>query len=874
VGIKNLTPAMRQYLEVKERHKDCIIFFRMGDFYEMFFEDAVTASKVLEITLTSRNKGKEDSIPLCGFPYHAASSYIAKLIDRGFKVAICEQVEDPKEAKGIVKREVVRIVTPGLVVESSNLEAKANNFLAGFAVSDGSVGLAFIDISTGEFWVTESDDGELLINEISGLDFREVIAGEELRGREFFRAFMRGKDGCMIDYLPPEYFSCDDGQALFGEYFHRDQLEGIDFDTHRAMSQAACAVLRYVRETQKEGLGHINEIRWYPLKGYLLMDDTARRNLELFTTIQENRKAGSLFHVLDKTVTSMGGRRLRWWLTYPLIDTGKIRDRLIAVAETKDKHHERETLRSLLAGVYDMERLGSRVSMGLANARDLISLKHSLQSIPAISEEISHWDAPLIAHIHASLDGLPDVVDLLDGAIVEDPPMTIREGYMMKGGFDAELDELILASTDGKRWIASLEEEEKKRTGIQTLKVGFNNIFGYYIEVTKANSHLVPDGYVRKQTLVNAERYINEDLKHYESLVLNAEERRKKREYDLFIDVRDSVGREIRRIQQTASALADLDALVSLAEVAERNNYCCPRVSDDDAISITDGRHPVVEGINLDGVFVPNDTSMDCEGNRFLIITGPNMAGKSTYIRQVAIIVLMAQMGSFVPAGRADIGIVDKIFTRVGASDSLARGQSTFMVEMTEVATILRNATKRSLILLDEVGRGTSTFDGLSIAWAVAEYIHDSEGLGARTLFATHYHELIDLARTREGVRNFSIAVKEWGEDIIFLRKIIEGGTNRSYGIQVARLAGVPDPVISRAKEVLRNLEQDELDERGIPRIAGGKVSDRKSAMEQLSLFAREEHPVVSEIRDLDPHTMTPIDALNKIDEWKKKIKG
>ncbi len=865
---------MRQYLDVKAQHKDCIIFFRMGDFYEMFFEDAVTASKVLEITLTSRNKGKEDSIPLCGFPYHAASSYIAKLIDKGFKVAICEQVEDPKEAKGIVRREVVRIVTPGLVVESSNLEAKENNFFAGFAINGGSIGLAFTDISTGEFWVTESNDADLLLNEISGLDFREVIAEEDLKGDTFFKNFIRGKDGCLVDYLPSEYFSLDGSQTLFKEYFHQDQLDTINFEKKRAMSQAACAVLRYVKETQKEGLGHINEIRWYPLKSYLLLDDTARRNLELFATIQGNKKAGSLFHVLDKTVTSMGGRRLRWWLTYPLVDTGKIRERLIAVAEIKDKHHEREALRKLLSRVYDMERLGSRVAMGIANARDLVSLKHSLQSIPPVREEISQLESPLITEIRSSLDEMPDIVGLLEGAIVEDPPMTIREGYILKEGFDGELDELILASTDGKRWIASLEEEERKKTGIHTLKVGFNNVFGYYIEVTRANSHMVPDEYVRKQTLVNAERYINEDLKKYESLVLNAEERRKSREYDLFIEIREQVGKEIRRIQQTASHIADLDALVSLAEVAEQNNYCCPKITDDDGIYIKDGRHPVVEGINLEGVFVPNDTSMDCENNRLLIITGPNMAGKSTYIRQVAIIVLMAQMGSFVPAGTAEIGVADKIFTRVGASDSLAKGQSTFMVEMTEVATILKNATQRSLILLDEVGRGTSTFDGLSIAWAVAEYIHDSEGLGARTLFATHYHELTDLARTREGVKNYSIAVKEWGEDIIFLRKIIEGGTNRSYGIQVARLAGVPETVVARAKEVLKNLEKGELDDMGIPRLAGGRVSDKKSGMAQLSLFAEEENPVLKELKTIDPFNMTPMEALKKIDEWKKKIQG
>lgn len=874
MGIKNLTPAMRQYLDVKERHKDCIIFFRMGDFYEMFFEDAVTASRVLEITLTSRNKGKEDSIPLCGFPYHAASSYISKLIDNGFKVAICEQVEDPKEAKGIVKREVVRIVTPGLVVDSSNLEAKENNFFAGFAVTDGTIGLAFIDISTGEFRVTEADDEKLLLNEISGLDFREVIAGDELEKSAFLKAFIRQKDACMINYLPSDYFSVDGAASLFKEYFHQDQLDKIDFENKRAMSAAACAVLRYVRETQKEGFGHINEMRWYPLNNYLILDDTARRNLELFATIQGNRKAGSLFHVLDETVTSMGGRRLRWWLNYPLVDTGKIKERLIAVSEIKERHHERGALRKLLSGVYDIERLGSRVAIGIANARDMVSLKNSLKSVPAIKEEISQSESPLISEIDASLDDMPDIADLIEGAIAEDPPMTIREGNIIKEGFDSELDELILASTDGKRWIASLEAKERKRTGINTLKVGFNNVFGYYIEVTKANAALVPDEYVRKQTLVNAERYINEDLKKYESIVLNAEERRKNREYDLFVKVRESVGREIKRIQKTASGIADLDALVSLAEVAERNNYCCPKITDEDRIEIKDGRHPVVERMNPEGVFVPNDTGMDCENNRFLIITGPNMAGKSTYIRQVAIIVLMAQMGSFVPAGKAEIGVVDKIFTRVGASDSLARGQSTFMVEMTEVATILENATKKSLILLDEVGRGTSTFDGLSIAWAVAEYIHDSEDLGARTLFATHYHELTDLARTREGVKNYSIAVKEWGDDIIFLRKIIEGGTNRSYGIQVARLAGVPENVVSRAKEVLKNLEKGELDDMGIPRLAGGKVSDKKSGMAQLSLFAEEENPVLKEIKGIDPYDMTPMEALKKIDEWKRKVKG
>lgn len=873
MGIKDLTPAMRQYLEVKEKHQDCIIFFRMGDFYEMFFEDAVTASKVLEITLTSRNKGKENSIPLCGVPYHAASSYIAKLIDKGFKVAVCEQVEDPKEAKGIVKRAVVRVVTPGLVVDSLNLEEKENNFLAGFAATEGTIGLAFIDISTGEFWVTEADDEKLLLSEISGLNFREVIAEDRLKKSAFFKSFVRMKDS-YVNYLSSDYFVVDDAASFFTEYFDQGQLDKIDFEHKKTMSAAACAVLRYVKETQKEGFGHINTIKWYPLSTYLILDDTARRNLEIFSTIQENRKVGSLFHVLDQTVTSMGGRRLRWWLNYPLVDTEKIKERLLAVSEIKEGHHEREALRTLLSDVYDIERLGSKISIGIANARDLVSLKNSLLMVPAIQEEISHMESAVISEIYSSLDNMPDVVDLIDRAIKEDPPMTVREGNIIREGFDGELDELILASTDGKRWIASLETQERKKTGINTLKVGFNNVFGYYIEVTKANAHMVPDDYVRKQTLVNAERYINEDLKKYESVVLNAEEKRKNREYELFAAVREKVGREIKRIQWTASNIAELDALVSLAEVAERNNYCCPKITDEDGIDIRDGRHPVVEQMNRGDVFVPNDTTLDCGNNRLLIITGPNMAGKSTYIRQVAIIVLMAQMGSFVPASKAEIGVVDRIFTRVGASDSLTRGQSTFMVEMTEVATILENATPKSLILLDEVGRGTSTFDGLSIAWAVAEYIHDSEDLGARTLFATHYHELTDLGRTREGVKNYSVAVKEWGEDIIFLRKIIEGGTNRSYGIQVARLAGVPEHVIARAKEVLKNLERGELDEMGVPRIARGRKSKKGTGMTQLSLFVEEDNHILRELKSIDPYNITPMDALNKITEWKKRIRG
>ncbi|MBW2544359.1 MAG: DNA mismatch repair protein MutS [Deltaproteobacteria bacterium] len=873
--MKNLTPAMRQYLEIKEAHRDCIIFFRMGDFYEMFFEDAEIASRVLEITLTSRNKGKENAIPLCGVPWHAASAYISKLIENGHKVAICEQMEDPKDAKGIVKREVVRIVTPGLVVDSDNLSAKENNFLAGISALDGSFGLAFVDISTGEFRVTESDDREAFLDEIAGLEFREVVVREDLKESDLMEAFAIRSGDCSISFLPSDYFSVEGASDLIDEFF--SEKREVDFDGHPAMTGAAGAVLRYVKETQKDRLNHINDVLWYDITNYLVLDDTAKKNLELFATIQGGRKRGSLFHVLDETTTAMGGRKLRWWLNYPLVDPDRIRIRLAAVSEIKEEHLLRENLRASLAGIYDLERLGSRVSMGVANGRDLLALGRSLRLIPAIKDTISELESSLISSICGELDDMPDVADLIGVAIVDDPPVTIRDGYVIKKGYDDELDKLISLCTDGKKWIAAMEGRERKRTGIGGLKVGFNNVFGYYIEVTKANSDMVPEDYVRKQTLVNAERYINQELKEYEVLVLGAEERRKKREYELFVDIRERIAREIMRIQRTASRLADLDAIASLAEVAEMYNYCCPRVNDEDMIKIKGGRHPVVERMNPNGGFVPNDTLLDRSGNRFLIITGPNMAGKSTYIRQTAVIVLMAQMGSFVPADEAEIGIVDRIFTRVGAGDSLSGGQSTFMVEMTEVAGILKNASLRSLILLDEVGRGTSTFDGLSIAWAVSEHIHDPDKLGARTLFATHYHELTDLARTMDGVRNLSIAVKEWGDRVIFLRTIVEGGTNRSYGIEVARLAGVHEDVISRAREVLGNLEKGELDEIGMPRIARGKPSRKGGNVGQLDLFAGEENPdmsgLINELKGLDVLNMTPMEALGKISEWQKMVK-
>jgi len=868
--VKNLTPAMRQYLEIKETHRDCILFFRMGDFYEMFFEDAEIASKALGITLTSRNKNKEDAIPLCGVPWHAASSYISKLIENGYKVAVCEQMEDPKNVKGIVKREVVRIITPGLVVDSDNLSAKENNFLAGISMCDDAFGLAFADISTGEFRVTESDDRAVFLDEVARLDFREIVVREVLKESDLVKVLTGRFPGCSISYVSSDYFSAEGASDLIDEFFGVDRA--ADFKEHPAMTSAAGAVLRYVRETQKDKLNHINNVLRYDIRNYLVLDDTAKRNLELFATIQGGRKRGSLFHVLDHTTTAMGGRKLRWWLNYPLVDPDKIKTRLAAVSEIRDDHLLREKLRSSLAGIYDLERLGGKVSMGVANGRDLLALGRSLRLIPAIKDTVSSLESPLIMDIYNDLDEMHDVADLISKAIEDDPPVSIRDGYMIRGGYDDELDKLISLCTDGKKWIAAMEAKERKRTGIGNLKVSFNNVFGYYIEVTRANSDMVPGDYVRKQTLVNAERYINQELKEYESLVLGAEERRKIKEYELFVEIREQIAREITRIQQTASRLADLDALASLAEVAELYNYCCPRVNDNDLINIKGGRHPVVERMNPDGGFVPNDTLLDRAGNRFLIITGPNMAGKSTYIRQTAILVLMAQMGSFVPADEAEIGIVDRIFTRVGAGDSLSGGQSTFMVEMTEVADILKNASSKSLILLDEVGRGTSTFDGLSIAWAVAEHIHDPNKLGARTLFATHYHELTDLARTLDGVRNLSVAVKEWGDKVIFLRTIVEGGTNRSYGIEVARLAGVHEDVVLRAREVLKNLERGELDEVGMPKIARGKTS-RKGNAGQLNLFVDEESRLVRELKELDIMNMTPMEALTIIIEWQKKVK-
>jgi DNA mismatch repair protein MutS len=874
----DLTPAMRQYLDIKSRYPDCILLFRMGDFYEMFFEDAVTAAKVLDITLTSRNKGKEDSIPLCGFPYHAVSSYLAKLIDAGFKAAICEQVEDPKLAKGVVKREVVRVVTPGLVVDADNLDAKENNFLAAICLHENRFGLAFADISTGEFRVAESDQTEWMLMELGGLSFREILIEQKtaesrlLKGLKGQNSILSPAKGCRINLFGADYFDLDAAAGRLKRYFETDMLAQTGLDRHPAMTCAAGAILRYIEETQKDQLRHINRIERYETDDYLVLDDIAKRNLELFRTITDNRKEGSLFHVLDQTVTALGGRRLRWWLSYPLVNPERIRERLAAVAEIKDRHLLRENLRRTLKNVHDIERLGARIAMGLANGRDLVALKTSLQALPEIRGIVRELDSPLLRSLDAALDEMPDLRVRIEKTITDDPPLTLREGGLIREGVDPELDRLTTAMRDGKKWIAALEDRERRRTGISSLKVGFNQVFGYYIEITRANADSAPADYIRKQTLVNAERYINQELKEYEDTVLNAQERAREREYDLFIALRTDIANEIKRLQKTAAALSDLDALTALAEAAERYNYCCPVVDGEDIIDITDGRHPVVERMGLADGFVPNDCRLDLEQNRLLVITGPNMAGKSTYIRQCALITLMAQMGGFVPAARARIGVADRIFTRIGAADSLSRGQSTFMVEMNEVANILKHATRRSLIILDEVGRGTSTFDGVSIAWAVAEHLHDDARLGSRTLFATHYHQLTELEAAKPGVKNFNIAVKEWGNRIIFLRKIVAGGTNRSYGIQVARIAGVPDEVIARASEILSNLEKGEIDEAGMPRIARSKRQARADR-NQLSLFIDDENLIINEIIETDILNLTPVEALNRLSRWQEKLK-
>jgi len=838
-GGERVTPMIQQYLQVKEGYPDAILFYRMGDFYEMFFEDARIAAKVLDIALTSRDKDKPDPVPMCGVPYHSASSYIAKLIQAGYKVAICEQVEDPKDAKGLVRREVVRVVTPGLLLEPETLVSDENNHLAGIFPMGECFGISTLDLSTGEFRVTEVQGERALQSEGERIGPREVLLPEGAQEREGLKRCLAAWRPAVVNVRPASDFDLGRCTRLLTEHFGVLSMEGFGCAEMHAGLCAAGAVLRYARQTQGGDLPHVRALLPYRLQDHMVLDDWTRRNLELFESLQDRSRRGTLIWVMDRTCTAMGGRKLKRWISYPLVDPQAIEERLDAVEELVRQNDGRELLREKLRGIQDMERLLSRISMGTATARDLVALKDSLKAIPWIRRAMERFRSPLLSAVREGLDLMEDVVAWIGETLVDDPPPGLKEGGLIRQGVDPRLDELIEISREGKGYIARMESRERQRTGIPTLKIGFNRVFGYYIEVSKVQSKSVPPDYVRKQTLVNAERYVNEELKQYEMKVTGAEEKRIALEYRIFVQLRERVASQAPRIQETAESLAQLDVLASLAQTALENRYVRPRLDDSNGLWIRDGRHPVVERMDLQERFVPNDLVMDPAGTRMIILTGPNMAGKSTYLRQNALIVLMAQVGSFVPASDARIGVVDRIFTRVGALDNLARGQSTFMVEMNETAQILHNATSKSLIILDEIGRGTSTFDGLSIAWAVAEYILENPSIRARTLFATHYHELTEMALTREGVKNFHIAVREWNDRIVFLRRVVEGGTSRSYGIQVARLAGLPEEVIQRAQEILANLERGEFDEVGEPRLAKSPRRARAKAVDprQMSLF-------------------------------------
>jgi DNA mismatch repair protein MutS len=869
------TPMMRQYLEIKADYPDAILFFRLGDFYEMFLEDAVTASRVLDITLTSRNKGSVDEVPLCGIPYHSCQPYIARLVENGYKVAICEQVEDPKAAKGIVRREVVRVVTPGLVVDTDTLKPKENNYLAALAAGEGGRwGVAVLDITTGEFRATEVAGDNALRSELAAFGPREILLAEAEPGSAPPPVLIELDPEVAVNRLPAWVFEPDRAAEQIRRFFACASLESFGCAELPAAVGAAGAILHYLEFTQKGVVAHVRTLQTYHSRDFMVLDAATRRNLELTATIYDGSRKGSLLGVLDRTLTAMGGRMLRHWVHHPLVAVEPIRGRHQAVAQLVEQSLARSELRQHLDGIYDLERLSSRISMANANAKDLVALRSSLQRLPDLRDTLQTLTSPLLTELAAEVDPLPDVAELIAGALVDDPPFVLRDGGLIRDGFDATLDELRSIAREGKGWIARLEQQEKERTGISSLKVRFNKVFGYYLEVTRSHLEKVPEDYQRKQTLANAERYITPALKEYEEKVLGAEERLVELEYDLFQQLRQQVAAQAERIQSTADALAGCDVLAALAELAHERNYVCPVIDAGGELVIVEGRHPVIETMPLGERFVPNDVALDAGENQLLIITGPNMAGKSTYMRQVALITLMAQLGSLVPAKEARIGLVDRIFTRVGASDNLARGQSTFMVEMTETANILNHATPKSLIILDEIGRGTSTFDGVSIAWAVAEYLHDHAPVAARTLFATHYHELTELAVTRPRVRNYNIAVKEWNEQIVFLRKIVKGGASHSYGIQVARLAGLPEAVIARAREILRNLEAGEFVGEGEPRLARSRRPGRQvPPSPQLSLFGSQgPDPLRERLENVDVTVLTPLEALNLLDELKRLV--
>ena len=876
-----LTPMMQQYMAIKEQYKDCILFYRLGDFYEMFYDDALTASRELEITLTGKNCGQEERAPMCGVPYHAVDAYLNKLVAKGYKVAICEQAEDPKQAKGIVKREVIRIVTPGTNLSQQALDEGRNNYLMCLVYDNNQFGLAITDISTGDFYTTEVATLKELYDEIHRFSPSEIICNDSF--------YMSGaslddfKDRLHVSVSTLDTWYMDEAVSVqkIKEHFKVASLDGLGLTDFPSGTLAVGALLLYLYETQKNTLDNLTKITPYRSGGYMIIDSATNRNLELIETLREKQKKGSLLWVLDKTKTAMGARLMRNWIEQPLIEKKKITARQDAVEELYNDMITREEIREYLNAVYDLERLVTRISYRTANPRDLIAFKTSLGMIPPVKQLLSQAKSTELKEIDERMDCLEDIYDLIEKSIQDEPPIMIREGGMIKEGYNEDVDKFRLSRTEGKTWLAELEAREKEKTGIKNLRVRYNKVFGYYLEVTNSYKELVPEDWTRKQTLANAERYITPELKELEDMILGAEDKLAALEYDLYCEVRDSIGEQVVRIQETAKAIAHLDVLASLACVAQSNDYVRPSINTKGVIDIQGGRHPVVEKMNNNQMFIDNDTYLDNKNHRISIITGPNMAGKSTYMRQSALIVLMAQIGSFVPAKSANIGIVDRIFTRVGASDDLASGQSTFMVEMTEVANILRNATSRSLLILDEIGRGTSTFDGLSIAWAVVEHISNPKLLGAKTLFATHYHELTELEGKLDSVNNYCIAVREQGDDIIFLRKIIRGGADKSYGIQVARLAGVPDSVIDRAKEIASWLEETDVTDKAknlqVRTSAKKKevVREAVPAEKQMSLFDLypADHPVLKELAGLDVSNMTPIQALNTLYELQKRLK-
>ena len=877
-----LTPMMKQYMQTKEEYKDCILFYRLGDFYEMFFDDALTASKELEITLTGKNCGLEERAPMCGIPYHAVDSYLNRLVSKGYKVAICEQVEDPKTAKGIVKREVIRVVTPGTNLDTQGLDETKNNYIMCIVYMADRYGLSVADVTTGEYLVTELDSQTKLMDELYKFMPSEIVCNEAFYMSGLDLDDLKNRLHMAIYSLEAWYFDDALCRETLQEHFKVASLEGIGLSDYECGMIASGALLKYLEETQKNSLSHMSRLTRYATGNYMVLDSATRRNLELVETLREKQKRGSLLWVLDKTKTAMGARTLRKYVEQPLIDKKSIVKRLDAVAELKDNAICREEIREYLNPVYDLERLVGKITYQSANPRDLIAFQSSLSMLPSVKCILKDMESDLLKEIYEELDPLEELCDLVGRAIQEEPPLAMKEGGIIKDGYNEEVDRLRKAKSEGKNWLADLETKEREKTGIKNLRIRYNKVFGYYLEVTNSFKDLVPDYYTRKQTLANAERYIIPELKELEDTILGAEDKLCALEYEIYCEVRNIIAAELTRIQRTAKAVAKLDVIASLALVAERNNYVRPKINEKGVIDIRDGRHPVVEKMIPNDMFIANDTYLDDKKQRISIITGPNMAGKSTYMRQAALIVLMAQLGSFVPASSANIGLVDRIFTRVGASDDLASGQSTFMVEMNEVANILRNATSKSLLILDEIGRGTSTFDGLSIAWAVVEYISNSKLLGAKTLFATHYHELTELEGKISNVNNYCIAVKEKGDDIVFLRKIVKGGADKSYGIQVAKLAGVPDPVINRAKEIVEELVTADITGKVKDIAVQGSETKKKTQkkldevdLTQFSLFDTvKDDDVLNELKELDISHMTPMDAMNKLYQLQNKLRN